>query len=148
MAWIELTEMEVFSRLSDTEMEALKDSATNSEQPDVVAKIISMCVQEWRGLIRRHHAVAGGNTIPTEIEGHVLADIRYRLFTRLPGMKALLDERRVDEWEEANRTKDRLKNYVFETPVASETFAEIPQAGIEIAKVDSRLFTRERLKGL
>lgn len=148
MAWIELTEMEVLSRLANDEVEALKTAATNSEQPDVVSKIISMCVQEWRGLIRRHHAVSGGNTIPAELEGHVLADIRYRLFTRLPGMKALLDDRRVAEWDESNRTKGRLKDYVFETPDTSEATAEMPQAGIEIAKVDARIFTRESMRGL
>jgi len=105
-------------------------------------------VNDWRGLLRRHHSLSDGQTIPFELESHVLAEIRYRLFTRLPGMKQLLDSLRVAEWEEANKTKGRLKDYVFENAVSAETATEIPQAGIEMTQIPGRIFTRETLKGL
>ena len=148
MAWKILDETSVLSRLTDTEATALKTAATRGGQPDVVAEIIGQVVSDWRGLLRRHHVLAEGATIPSEIESHVLAEIRYRLFTRLPGMKALLDERRVAEWDEANRTKGRLKDYVFEDAPAAESAAKTPQAGVELTKVDGRIFTRETMRGL
>ena len=148
MAWIELQEMDVLSRLTDAEATALKTAATRSGQPDSVAKIIAMCIQDWRGKLRKYHVMASGQTIPSELEIHVLADIRYRLFTRLPGMKSLLDELRVEEWREANRQKASLKDSVFEDAVTAEADAQIPQSGIELTQVDSRIFTREKLKGL
>lgn len=148
MAWKTLDETSVLSRLTDAEVSALKTAATRAGQPDTIAEIIGQVVQDWRGLLRRHHVLAEGSTIPFEIESHVLAEIRYRLFTRLPGMKSLLDERRVDEWNEANRTKGRLKDYVFEDAIAAEATAAMPQAGIELTKVDNRIFTREKLAGL
>lgn len=148
MAWIQLTEIDVLSRLTDKEATAVKTAAVRGGQPDVVAKIISQCVQDWRGLLRRHHSLSDGQTIPSELESHVLAEIRYRLFTRLPGMKSLLDQLRVAEWEEANKTKGRLKDYVFESPAAEESASEIPQSGIELTEIPSRIFTRETLKGL
>ena len=148
MAWITLTEMDVLSRLTDAEATAVKTAAVRSGQPDVVAKIISQCVQDWRGLLRRHHSLSDGQTIPSELESHVLAEIRYRLFTRLPGMKSLLDSLRVAEWEEANKNKGRLKDYVFEDAITAEADAATPQAGIELTEIPSRIFTRETLKGL
>jgi hypothetical protein len=148
MAWKTLDETSVLSRLTDAEVSALKTAATRAGQPDTIAEIIGQVVQDWRGLLRRHHVLAEGSTIPSEIESHVLAEIRYRLFTRLPGMKSLLDERRVEEWTEANRTKGRLKNYVFEDAIAAEATAAMPQAGIELTKSDNRIFTREKLAGL
>ena len=148
MAWKILDETSVLSRLTDAEATALKTAAVRSGQPDTIVEIIGQVIQDWRGLLRRHHVLAEGATIPSEIESHVLAEIRYRLITRLPGMKALLDERRVAEWDEANRTKGRLKDYVFEDAATAEATAATPQAGIELTEIPGRIFTRETLKGL
>lgn len=148
MAWIPMTEMDVLSRITDAEATAVKNAAVRIGQPDAIAKIISQVVNDWRGRLRRHHALAAGPTIPSELESHVLAEIRYRLFTRLPGMKPLLDPLRVAEWEEANKVKGQLKDYVFEDAVTAEADAATPQAGIELTQLPGRLFTRETLKGL
>ena len=148
MAWKIIDETNVLSRITDAEATAVKTAAIRIGQPDAVAKIISQVIQDWRGLLRRHHVLAEGATIPAEIESHVLAEIRYRLFTRLPGMKALLDERRVAEWDEANKTKGRLKDYVFEDAATAEAAAVMPNAGIELTEIPSRIFTRETLRGL
>lgn len=149
MAWISLTQNDVYDRLSAPELSALKTAATKSGQPaTVVGSIISMCVQEWRGALRRHHVLAAGETIPAELEAHVLADIRYRLFTRLPGMKGLLDELRVEEWREARRVLGKLDEYVFEDTDTPEDAAQIPNTGVETVAFENRIFTREKLAGL
>lgn len=149
MAWIQLTINDVYDRLTAPEVSALKSAATKAGQSaTVVGSIISMCVQEWRGALRRHHVLAAGETVPGELEAHVLADIRYRLFTRLPGMKNLLDELRVEEWREARRVLGKLDDYVFEDAETTEEAAQIPNTGVEMVAAENRIFTREKLAGL
>jgi hypothetical protein len=46
--------------------------------------------------------------VPDELLVHILADFRYRAFTRLPGMKGLLDDLRIEEWKRANQVRDNL----------------------------------------
>lgn len=146
MAWIELAEVDVLSRLTDAEVAACKNAAVRAGQPDAISKNISMCIQEWRGAIRRHHKLADGQKIPSELEIHVLADIRYRLFTRLPGMNTFLDELRVAEWREANTVKRNLKGYVFEDAIDAEADAggvPAPDVGEERSE-----FSQENLDGV
>jgi hypothetical protein len=50
------------------------------------------------------------------VEVHVLADFRYRAWTRLPGMAEFLDENRVREWERACRIRDGLGKLLFAPP--------------------------------
>lgn len=146
---ISLSLNDVYDRLSAPEVAALRTAATKSGQSaTVVGNIVSMCVQEWRGALRRHHVLAAGETIPAELEAHVLADIRYRLFTRLPGMKNLLDELRVAEWREARRVIGKLGEYVFEDAGETEPDAQVPNTGVEMAAAENRIFTREKLAGL
>lgn len=147
--WIPLSINDVYDRLTAPEVSALKTSAVKSGQAaTVVGSIISMCVQEWRGALRRHHRLAAGETIPSELEAHVLADIRYRLFTRLPGMKQLLDELRVEEWREARRVIGKLDEYVFEDAGEEEPDAQIPNTGVEMVAAENRIFTRRKMAGL
>ncbi len=148
MAWIPLNENDVYDRLSAPEVSALKSAAIKSGQKDVIQTIINMVVQEWRGALRRYHTLNKGLTIPEELEVHVLADIRYRLFTRLPGMKTLLDELRVEEWKEARRIFRELKNMVFEDPEDPEADNTVPNTGVQVAGVEPRIMTRKKLAGL
>lgn len=141
--WIELNESNIYSRLSAPEVEALKGAATDRKQAAVIPEVIGMVVENWRAVLRKHHSVSIGATIPEALEVHVLADIRYRLFTRLPDMGDLLDELRVDEWKEAMRVLNSgLKNYVFDDP------PEVPGAGVEVASSSPRRFTPRKMTGL
>lgn len=147
--WTTLDLDNVYDRLSAPEVQALRTAATKSGQTATVAgNIIRMCVEEWRGALRRHHALAAGETIPSELEAHVLADIRYRLFTRLPGMKGLLDDLRVEEWREARKIIARLDEYAFETPGEEEPAGQIPNTGVETVNAENRIFTRGKMAGL
>lgn len=147
MAWITLTIDNVYDRLSQPEVNALKTAAIQKGQ-DVVTAVINMVVQEWRGALRRYHVVGKGSTIPSELETHILADIRYRLFTRLPGMKTLLDDLRVEEWKEARRVFRELDKFVFEDTDDPEDNTAVPNTGVELARVERRYFDRRKLKGL
>lgn len=120
MAWIAITEHYVKTRLAGAELNALKTAALAPGQSNPLTEIIANTVQEWRGKLRRYHALETGDTVPEELAIHVLAMIRFRLITRLPGMRSLLDENRKDEWEKANYALNHLDEYVFESPATED----------------------------
>lgn len=120
MAWIAITEEFVKTRITGPELAAMKTAALAAGQVDPLPEIISKTVNEWRGKLRRYHTLGAGATVPDELEIHVLAMIRYRLITRLPGLKSLLDENRKDEWEKANYALNHLNEYTFESPTTED----------------------------
>ena len=73
--------------------------------------------EDWRGGLRRVTTLdKRADAVPSEILIHVLADFRYRAFTRLPGMRSLLDERRVAEWDRAMAVRDALAKVSYAPP--------------------------------
>lgn len=115
--WIELTAGQLVSRVTAPEREALQTAATSFDQEDVLADIARDIAAEWRGGLARVVSLSKRPlAVPTEIMVHILADFRYRAFTRLPGMRGLLDELRVSEWERANKVRDNLGKIQIEPP--------------------------------
>lgn len=146
MAWISITEDLVKTRLTGPELTALKSAATASGQTGVLADVISGVVKEWRGRMRRWHTLAAGSTVPDELEHHVLAMVRYRLFTRLPGMKGLLDELRVREYDDVVKAQANLEDMVFEAATTPETTAAgVPAPSFNKAE---REMSRDQQAGL
>lgn len=84
MAWEEITRDTVLSRLSGTETAALESAALDWAQHDPIPEIVAMVVAEWRAALRKRFRIGPEGTVPSELTVHILADIRYRLFTRLP----------------------------------------------------------------
>ena len=81
---------------------SLPDGVTAAE---IIADELSRTVAQVRGFVsaNKSNALGDGETIPDELKDAALVIVRYKVFTRLPGMKALLDELRVKEYEEATR---------------------------------------------
>jgi hypothetical protein len=77
----------------------------------VTAEVISSVITDARGYIAANaeNILGVEGTIPDELRATVLIIVRYRVFTRLPKMKALLDELRVNEYKEA---MSKLRNDV------------------------------------
>jgi len=121
MAWISITEDLVKTRLTGPELSALKSAALAAGQTGVLDDVIRGVILEWRGCLRRWHPMGAGQTLPDELLHHTLAMIRYRLFTRLPGMKALLDDLRVKEYEAAQKAQGNLQDMSFEAPETPDT---------------------------
>lgn len=107
--WNQLTTDSLLNALSSGEHAALNRAATDPAQTDVLSSIAASVATEWRGGLRRVCTVdVRTGYVPDELLVHILADFRYRAFTRLPGMKGLLDELRVAEWNRANTVRDNL----------------------------------------
>ena len=139
--WIELTPDALLTRLTEAEHLALASVATNLT--DVLADIAVNVAAEWRGGIARHVALSKrALALPDELMMHVLADYRYRAFTRLPGMSSLLDEARKEEWRRANTVRDNLGKVQISPPATDDVIASsdvsspIPDIGVPTHYLD------------
>ena len=120
--WKQLTPESLLSRIAGAEKTALERAATASGQPDPLGEIAASIAATWRGALRRVTTLDRRPlALPDEIEIHVLADFRYRAWTRLPGMSAFLDENRIREWELSQRVLANLKTLTFAPPDPEHT---------------------------
>lgn len=145
MAWIAITAAFVKTRMAGDEYDQITTAARAAGQTTLVNDIISKTVQEWRGKLRKYHTLESGETVPQEVEIHVLAMIRYRLITRLPGLDMLLDENRKDEWEKANYAINHLNDYEFEE---AETIEDAAAGSLPRSDERTLDFTREGQDGI
>lgn len=107
MAWNTITPDNLTGILSAAEYASVTTASLPEGKtgPEVVAEVISNAITEARGYIagNSENILGEEGTIPDELRASVLVIVRYRVFTRLPKMKALLDALRVDEYNEAMR---------------------------------------------
>ncbi len=138
--WIALTPDTLLSALSGREAARLRNAALGEGQTDALAEIAANVAAEWRGGLRRVTTLdARDGYVPDEILIHILADYRYRAFTRLPGMADLLDDLRVEEWRRANHVRDNLAKVSVSAPDAAhaESSAASGKPGPAIADPDT-----------
>lgn len=147
MAWTKIERDDVLARLSGPETDALERVATDWAQGDPIPEVIAMVCEEWRAALRRRFRIGPALTVPSELRVHILADIRYRVFTRLPDV-GLLDERRVAEYEQAREVLAHLDRYIVEEPPEEAAAASNPTAGVRIVNRTRRRFTRRSLDRL
>lgn len=135
MAWITLTETNLGERLAAAELAALQTAATGSfgnTVPDVLDSVIA----EVRGRI----AAYGGNrlgpsgTIPEELKATALAIVRWRVLSRLPGMRSLQDDARRSEYNDALALLAAVAKGDFaiiqpDSPIEVETGSLAPDVG-------------------
>lgn len=133
--WTELTPDALLAALSESESGAIACAATAATQQDVLGDIALNVSNEWRGALRKIMRVdRRGGYVPDELTVHILADYRYRAFTRLPNMGSLLDPLRVEEWRRANLVRDNLAKMAIQPP--DEGFAEDTAPGARPAIAD------------
>ncbi len=143
--WQFLTAETLLSRLSGPEHAVLNTAALEWTQDDSLDAIAHEVAEEWRGGLRRVCPVdTRTDAVPSEILIHILADFRYRAFTRLPGMTSLLDDRRVEEWKRALNVRDNLAKISYEPP-ADENTPTTPAANIPLPSIS--VPHRHRLDG-
>ncbi len=115
--WIELNADTLLTRVTGAEASALSRAALAFGQEDVLEEIAGQVAGEWRGGLRRVTVLdARPARVPDELITHILADFRYRAYTRLPGMGELLDDLRTAEWRRANQVRDALDKVTIAPP--------------------------------
>ena len=134
--WIQLTADTLLSRVTGPEQAKLNTAALKAGQAAVLDEIASQIAKEWRGGLRKVTSLdAREGYVPDELLIHMLADFRYRAYTRIPGMSDLLDDLRVKEWDRANTVRDSLVKVSIQAPEAeyAETSATSGKPGPSIA---------------
>lgn len=126
--WIDLTPELLLSRVSAPERDALAEAAADPSQSDALEDVARMVAADWRAGLRRVTAPDRRPLrIPDELLSHILADFRYRAYTRLPGMGRLMDDLRVREWDRAMDTRANLNKWTVAPP--EDGWAEGPESG-------------------
>lgn len=148
--WIELTSELLRTSLSSPERDALDNAAVAADQQNVLSEIAANVASEWRGGIRTVCVIdSRASYVPDELLIHILADFRYRAFTRLPDMRGLLDDLRVKEWDRACKVRDTLKEMTFVLPDAEhQEAAEQSGGGAELAGGEGSYPTSTQMDGL
>ena len=155
MAWSTISTDDLNGILSAAEYAgvttaSLPDGVTG---PQLVAEVISNAITEARGYISADASNVLGvdGTIPDELRATVLVIVRYRIFTRLPKMKALLDDLRVKEYDEAMRKLRDVSVGKFKLvqPVTPADPAQQAGGGsVSVVSKSNRWATRKKLGGL
>ena len=151
MSWTTLDSDDVKNRLSGAEYAGVTSAALASGQTaaGVVAEQISGVVNYVRGFVPASVPRGDGETIPDELKDAALAMIVYRILTRLPSLKLLLDDARKSANEAAEKllrdvAAGRFRLIAPTDPAASQA------AGATIAQVGTttRKATRQTMNGL
>ena len=144
MSWITLTATNVQSRISGAELAGVNSAALAAGQTaaDVLAAALANVIKEVRGYVGVRNTLGEGETIPDELENATLAVIRYRLLTRLPNMKSLLDANRVKEYEDAIKLLDKVAEGKFAIVAASAAAAS--QATAQTPRITEKTLRYQR----
>ncbi len=117
--WIDLTPDLLLSRVTAPERDALASAAADPSQSAVLEDVAAMVASDWRAGLRRICAPDKRPLrVPDELLIHILADYRFRAYTRLPDMTDLLDALRVKEFERAEDVRDSLIKWTVAPPEA------------------------------
>lgn len=129
MSWIAISEDDVKTALSDTELQKFRATALAGGQTDPVAPSISTVVNKIRGYLRAVGDVESGEKIPESLKDAALALLVFEIPSRVGGM--VIDPK---GYREKRRTEalDLLKDvaagrFGIEDPVvlANETIGRV-----------------------
>lgn len=145
--WNTVTSDDVKTRLSKPELTALLTAARQLDQTDegILADAIAAVTAEVRGYVAANsrNQLGPAGTIPDELQSAALALLRRYLFTRLPNMKALYDEIRQGETEDAmTRLRDTARGLFAIVPPESPA-----SASEQVSGGSPRITPRERRYG-
>lgn len=155
MAWITPTLTLCQTRLTGPEWNSLKNAAKQAGQDgeDMAQEIIDNTVNRIRGRVsvRPENVLGEAGTIPDELTSCFLALWVYDFITRLPNMKGLLDERRVDSWKTAeSELRHAAEGKIrFVPPVtAAPNEQQAVGATVQVVSKTTRRVTRDKVGGL
>lgn len=128
--WREVTEADVLTAISGTELEAYRDAALQAGQADPVAPTISQVVNEVRGYVDAsgRYSLGDGETVPEKLVNATVAIVVARIPARV-GMSA--GEAREKLADNARKLLESVAAGRFgleepETPDTEESSAQTP----------------------
>jgi hypothetical protein len=155
MAWITPNIEQCQQRITGAEWSALSRAALQAGQDGetMASDVITTQVNRIRGRVaaRPENQLGAAGTIPDELHSAFLALWVYEFITRLPGMKSLLDDRRVDAQKSAESELRDVSNGKIRIvpPITAAAPAEqAAVATISVVKSTTRRATRANTSGL
>lgn len=149
--WVPITIADVKSVLSDTEYDKITNAklAPGQTGAGVVLESIARVVRMVRGKARIKNSLGQAGTIPDEVMDAALAILRQRIFTRIPNV-GLLGEDRRSEVRDANALLRDLAKGDLEIESPAEESDEISGAtgGSEVVMSRPDNVGGSRLSGL
>jgi hypothetical protein len=146
--WITLQPDDLASRLSEAEYNALQSAATGI-YGNTVPTVLADVVKEVRGRVAAcaRNTLGPEGTIPDELKAAALALARWRCLSRLPGMRALQDEARRAEYNDALALLADVARCSFaivapESPLPADLGGTLPSIGTKPLS-----FTRDQQSG-
>jgi hypothetical protein len=108
MAWAAITEADVVTRISGTELEAYRAAALADGQVDPVAPAILQVTDLARGYIAacKENILGPDGTLPSKLKAPILDLIIVDIIKRLPGM--VIDQARSDAQDAAIRLLEQV----------------------------------------
>lgn len=153
--WISLTSADLQQKLAADEFDAVTSASLPEgvTAADIIADELNRTVSEVRGFVagNKTNVLGDGATIPEELLDAALAIVRFKVFTRLPGLKALLDELRVREYDEAMRKLRDVSagRFALVQPLTPAPGSEqAAPSTIGVVSAPPRKNTKGRLSGL
>jgi hypothetical protein len=149
--WIPLTSALLQTKLTAAEFSSISAAQlpSGTTAAELIAQEITSTVAMVRGYVaaNRENTLGEGETIPDELRDAALCILRHKTFSRIPGLKKLLDEARVREYEDAlAQLKDAAAGRFRVTP--PETIATAQPASQTIAsRASKRQSTRQSWSG-
>jgi hypothetical protein len=155
MPWITPTLEQCQQRITGAEWQSLHRAATLAGQDgeQMAQDVITNIVTRIRGRVaaRPENQLGAEGTIPDELMTCFLALWVYDFITRLPNMRTLLDDRRLEAWKTAESelrhvAEGKIKIVQPITPAAPELQAT---AGtVQVLSKTTRRVTRDGVSGL
>lgn len=155
MPWITPTLEQCQQRITGAEWQALHRAATQAGQDgeQMAQDVITHIITRIRGRVaaRSENILGAEGTIPDELMTCFLALWVYDFITRLPNMKSLLDERRVEAWKSAeielrHVAEGKIKLVQPATPAEPELQAAT--STLHVVSKTKRRVTRDNVSGL
>ncbi len=150
--WITLTDADLQTKLAAGEYASI----TTAQLPEGVtaASVIAAEIASTTGMVRGYVAgqlsntLGAGVTIPGELKDTALVIVRHKIFSRLPGLKRLLDEPRVREYEDALATLRDVAAGRFRIVPPEEPAADQPAGQtIKVVRHTQRQSSRKNWSG-
>jgi hypothetical protein len=149
--WIELTESVFRDSLTADELAGVRAAGLAEGQADTLAGTLAGVTRKVRGKVGAcaKNTLGVGQTIPDELLTAACAIARVEFFSRIPGLKELLDETRMELFRAALRDLDAAArgDFAIEQPatVSSEV---VSGPAVQLVESRARTATRAKMEGL